>query len=70
MPANNVHRCYGTKETIDSLLDGPHKEIWHKSLSNDRALLDQGNDFETKVTDTIEFIRKSDVPFGKKVTYC
>jgi len=66
---NHIYKSDGTKETIDTLLQGPDKHIWTKSLSNDWGRLAQGNDSGVKGTDTIKFISKSEVPYDKKVTY-
>ena len=66
--ANLICKGDDTKETIDSLLKGPHESIWERSLSNDWCRVAQGNDFSVKGTDTIEFINRKEVPPDKKVT--
>ena len=67
--ANLIYKDDGTKETIDSLLKGPHKSIWEQSLSNEWGRLAQSNNSGVKGTDTIEFIIRKEVPPDKKVTY-
>lgn len=59
----------GKKETIDSLLAGPDGERWLQALSNEFGRLAQGNKYNVKITDTIDFIPKSTVPQDRKVTY-
>lgn len=66
---NHIYKADGTKETIDTLLQGSDSNIWKKSLSNDWGRLAQENDYGVKGTDTIQFIHKRDVPHDKKVTY-
>ena len=63
------HPTTGKKETIDSLLRGPENKKWTKSLSNEWGRLAQGNIHGVKATDTIDFIARTDVPQGRKVTY-
>jgi hypothetical protein len=67
--AAHIFRPNGTKETIDSMLSGPSKDIWEKSLSNEWGRLAQGNKHGVRSTDTIEFIHQHDVPSGRDVTY-
>lgn len=55
--------------TIDALINGKDKNIWNQSLSNEYGRLAQGNDAGVKGSDTIEFIRHTEVPTNKKVTY-
>jgi len=57
------------KQTIDSLLAGPDRIIWNKSVSNEFGCLAQGNDAGIIGTNTIQCIHKSEVPMGKVVTY-
>ena len=67
-----MHHIYNAevkKELIDSLLNGPNKHIWERSLSNEFGRLLKGNIYGVKFTDTMEFIHKHQVPLGKKVTY-
>ena len=44
------------RETVDSLIIGKNKQISIHSFSNKWGQLAQGNDTETKETDTIDFI--------------
>ena len=55
--------------TVDALLRGKHKERWKKSTSTEIGRLAKGDIHGESATDTIEFICKSDVPTGEKVTY-
>ena len=66
---NHIYREDGRKETMASLLRGPEKARWSKALSNEIGRLAQGNKYGVKATDTIEFIKKEDVPNGRAVTY-
>jgi hypothetical protein len=65
----------GRAETIDTLLNGPDKKIWIKSLSNEWGRCAQGIcqqcDSKEVITgnQTIFFIPPSQVPNGRKVTY-
>jgi len=67
--ASHIFRPNGTKETIDSVLQGPDKAIWEKSLSNEWGRLAQGNKHGVRSTDTIDFIHKHEVPQDSSVTY-
>ena len=66
---NHIYREDGRKETMASLLRGPEKSRWSKALSNEIGRLAQGNKYGVKATDTIEFIKKENVPNGRAVTY-
>ena len=59
----------GKKETLESLLNGPDRARWLKALSNEIGRLASGNIYGVKFTNTIKFIKKSDVPSDKTVTY-
>ena len=59
----------GTKLSIDKLLNGPTHEIWSRSLGNELGRIAQGIKNRIKGNDTVEYIRKSEVPKYKKVTY-
>ena len=67
--ANHIYKPDGTKEKMDSLLNGPDKHIWNVSLSNEWGRLAQGNIHEVPSTDTIDFIHRYEVPNNKSVTY-
>ena len=43
--ANHVYNDKGKKEIIESLLSGPMKKVWTKSLSNEYDRLTQGNQY-------------------------
>ena len=59
----------GKRESIDSLLTGTNSNTWSKAVSNEFGRLTKGNIHGVKYTDTMEFIDKSEVPLGQKVTY-
>jgi hypothetical protein len=65
----------GRAETINMLLQGPDKNIWTKSLTNEWARCAQGisknHSVSTAITgnQTIFFIPPHKVPAGRKVTY-
>ena len=65
----HIYNEAGKKETVDSLMSGPDKDIWIKSMSNELGRLAQGNKHGIKATDTIDFISKTEVPSDSKVTY-
>ena len=67
--ANHIYKDNGVKETIDSMLAGPTRHVWVKSLSNEWGQLAQGNDNGVTATNTIEFIHKHEVPSERDVTY-
>ena len=66
---HHIFRPDGTKETIDTILRGSDRDIWTKSLSNEWGRLAQGNHAGVNYTDTIDFIRRNDIPSGRKITY-
>ena len=69
MPSmHHIYNDSGKKESLDSLLKGPNGDIWLRALSNEFGRLAKGNG-RVISTDTIDFIRQSEVPIGKKVTY-
>ena len=60
----------GKRETLASVLQGPHKARWNQSLINELGRLAQGgNDPNLPSNDCIEFIPFHQVPKHKKVTY-
>jgi hypothetical protein len=67
--AMHVYNAQGKKETVDSLIHGSEGATWRRSLSNELGRLAQGNDYNVKATDTINFIPQSEVPQGRDVTY-
>jgi hypothetical protein len=66
---NHIYNQHGKKETIDSLLRGPNKEVWKKAISNKFGRLAQGNIFGVTATDTIDFIHKHEYPTNRDITY-
>ena len=56
------------KETIDTLIAGPTKEIWQQALANEIGRLAQGIG-DIKGTNTLCFIPKNEIPNNKKITY-
>jgi hypothetical protein len=67
--AHHIFNSQGKKETMDSLLAGDDSTIWTQALSNELGRLAQGIHGRVVATDTIDFIQRSEVPTGKKVTY-
>ena len=63
---HHIYKSDGQKETIDSLLK---IEDIIPTLSNEWGRLANGNKHNVKATNTIEFIERTQVPQGKKVTY-
>ena len=51
------------------MLKSSENSKWTRALSNEFGRLANGNVHGVKCTNTIEFIKKSDVPANKKVTY-
>ena len=72
--AFHIHDHLGKKQSIATLRNGPEGTTWERSLSNEYGRLAQGVKRKNKQesidgTDTIFFIKKEDVPKGRKVTY-
>lgn len=66
--ANHIYNKHGTRETIDSLCK-KDPTIWNKALSNEWGCLAQGNEYGVVATNTIEFIKKDQLPVNAAVTY-
>ena len=66
---NHICNSNGKKETIDSLLQGDHKERWTKSVSNEFGRLSKGNKHGVPYTDTMDFIPRFGIPDGRDITY-
>ena len=66
---NHIYNEFGKRETVDTLINGPNKDVWLQALSNEFGRCAQGNDAGVRYTDAIEFIPKSEVPKDRKVTY-
>ena len=58
----------GSKESLDSLLDGTTAHVWGQSLSNELARIAQGLG-DIKGNDVVDYILKSEVPADRIVTY-
>ena len=53
------------------LLRFPNKDVWTRSLANDLGRLDQGVGTRMPTgTNTVFFVRRRDIPAGRKVVYC
>ena len=68
--AQHIYDSTGKKLSMKKLLAGPDADVWTQALSNEFGRLTKGNKAGVSWTDTMEFIRKTDVPTTKKVTYC
>jgi hypothetical protein len=67
---NAVLDEHGVSQTYRKLLQGNDKAIWENGSANEFGRLAQGRDgTNIKGTDTIHFIRHSEVPTGRKATY-
>ena len=67
--ANHIFNDKGKKQSIDNLIIGPMKTTWLRSTANELGRIANGIPDRVRGTDCIEFIPKSKVPKGKKVTY-
>ena len=65
---NYIFNTNGHKESIESLLKRSQSKTWSDSLSNELGRLAQGI-HNVKGNDVVDFIRKSDVPVDRIVTY-
>ena len=65
----NVYDKNRIRLSLDSLLAGPNKLVWNKGLSNKWGKLAQVNAHGVKLTDTIDFIARSEVPASQPITY-
>ena len=67
---NHVYNKHtGVRETIDTLLQGDSRTIWSNALSNEWDRLADGKLNSVTPTHTIRFIKESEIPKGRKVTY-
>ena len=48
---------------------GDHSDSWCKAVGNELGILANGIDNQVRATNTIEFIRKGEVPKGCTVKY-
>ena len=60
--ASHIYDANRKKETLDSLLLGPNRDIWLQALSNKFGRLAQGNNAGVSGMDAIDFIYYSEVP--------
>ena len=67
--ANHIFDDKGKKQSIDDLIKGPMKTTWLRFTANELGRIANGIPDRVRVTDCIEFIPKSNIPKGKKVTY-
>ena len=66
---NHIFDADGNKQSIDKLLKGSDKNIWWNAVGNEFGRLAQGIGNRVISSDTIDFISKSEVPAGHKITY-
>ena len=67
--ATHIYKDNSTKEKIDSVVSGPSRHVWEKSLSNELGRLAQGNANEVRHTDIVDFLHKYEVPRDIIVAY-
>eukprot|EP00957_Ditylum_brightwellii_P083699 6362071-Ditylum_brightwellii.AAC.1 len=67
--AFHIFDANGKKLSIDDLLKGPMQSTWIRSTDTELGSLLDGIKGRVKGSGTIAFIRKEQVPVGKKVTY-
>ena len=67
--AHHIYDVSGRKQSLTNLLNGPTRDIWFRSVSNEFGRLAQGNTYGVKATDTIDFIYQHEVPLNQQVTY-
>ena len=65
----STYKINSGKETIDTLLLGKDSDSWWKAVGNELGRIDNGIDNQVWATNTIEFIRKEEVPIGRTVKY-
>ena len=65
----HLYNKLGKKETINSLLAGPHSATWWTALANELGRLTKGVHGCVRATNTICFILRSDIPADRKITY-
>ena len=67
---NHIYDKEGKKLKIVDLMNNPDTtDVWTRAMSNELGRLAQSNVYGVKHTDTIEFIKRSEVPAGRDVTY-
>ena len=65
----HLYKKLGKKETINTLLAGPHNSTWWTALANDLGRLTNGVHGCVCATNTIRFILQSDIPSDRHITY-
>ena len=65
----HLYNKLGKKETIDSILAGPHSATWWNALANELGRLTNGVHGRVRATNTIRFILQSDISSDRKITY-
>ena len=65
---HHIFDTNGNRELLDSLLNGPTKDVWATALTKELGRLAQGID-DIAGNDCIDFICKSEIPHEKKITY-
>ena len=65
----HLYNKLGKKETIDSLLAGPHSTTWWTELANELERLTNGVHGHVCATNTIRFILWSNIPSDRQITY-
>ena len=65
----HLYNKLGKKETIDSLLAGPHSATWCTALANELGRLTNGVHGRVCAINTIRFILRSDISSDRKITY-
>lgn len=74
-PSNPAPLLHTTAMSLPNLLQGPDKAVWNRGLANELGRLAQGVGKTRKPneritgTDTIRFIKRTEVPRGRTVTY-
>ena len=59
----------GRKQSLNNLLKGSTATTWRRSTTNELGRLSQGIKGRVDGTNAVKFIKKSQVPKGKTVTY-
>ena len=67
--AMHIYNALVKKETIDSFIFGKKDKTWKRRLRNELRLLSKGNYSTVKVTDTIDFIPRSEITQGQDTMY-
>ena len=67
--AFHIFNNQGKKETIDTVLTGCDRDTWQKDVVNELGILANEIDNQVRATNTIQLIRKEEVPKGCTVTF-